>query len=121
MNLSESDIPDLADYDLIGFGSRIYWGKHDKNLLDLVRGLPQVKGKKAFILSTSGLRAGRIFNRQLRRRLVERGFHLISDFFCKGFDTAGLLRLIGGVNKGRPNEKDLQEAAEFARDLQVKE
>lgn len=120
MNLSETDIPDLADYDLIGFGSGIYWGKHDKNLLDLVRGLPQVNGKKAFIFSTGGVQAGRIFNRRLRRRLVERGFHLVGDFSCKGFDTAGLLRLIGGVNKGRPNEKDLQDAAEFARDLKAR-
>ena len=120
MNLSETDIPDLADYDLIGFGSGIYWGRHDKKLLALVSGLPQVNDKTAFIFSTSGLRAGRIFNRQLRRGLLERGFHLIGDFSCRGFDTAWPLRLIGGVNKGRPNEKDLKEAAEFARNLKAK-
>jgi hypothetical protein len=31
----------LAEYDLIGFGSGIYYGKHHKTLLDFVAGLPQ--------------------------------------------------------------------------------
>jgi flavodoxin len=121
VNLNETDIPDLADYDLIGFGSGIYWGKHDRKLLDLVSGLPRVNGKKAFIFSTSGLRAGRVFNRRLRRNLLERDFDIIGAFSCRGFDTVWPLRLVGGVNKGRPNATDLEAAASFARALEFRE
>ncbi|HUV02706.1 MAG TPA: flavodoxin family protein [Desulfobacteria bacterium] len=120
VNLSDTAIPDLADYDLIGFGSGIYWGKHDRKLLDLVSGLPRVNGKKAFIFSTSGLKAGRVFNRRLRRNLLERGFDIIGAFSCKGFDNIWPLKLIGGMNKGRPNERDLEAAASFAKGLKVK-
>ncbi len=120
INLNETDIPSFADYDLIGFGSGIYWGKHDRKLLDLVSNLPQVKDKKAFIFSTSGLSVGRVFNRRLRRKLLEKGFTIIDEFSCKGFDIIGPLKLIGGINKGRPNDKDLEAAAKFAKELQDK-
>ena len=117
----DTDVPDLADYDLIGFGSGIYWGKHDRKLLDLVRGLPRVSGKKAFIFSTSGIKAGRIFDRRLRRNVVERGFDIIGAFSCKGFDSVWPLKLFGGMNKGRPNADDLAAAVRFARELEFDE
>ena len=44
----------LSEYDLVGFGSGNYFGKHHKSLLDLADKLPQVTNKKAFIFSTSG-------------------------------------------------------------------
>ncbi|MBN1763272.1 MAG: flavodoxin family protein [Methanomicrobia archaeon] len=120
VNLTDTDdIPDLADYDLIGFGSGIYWGKHDRKLLDLVSGLPRVNGKKAFIFSTSGVNAGRVFDRRLRRNVLERGFDIIGAFSCKGFDNVWPLRLVGGMNKGRPNANDLEAAVSFAKGLKV--
>ena len=42
---------------------------------------------------------------------------MIGSFACRGFDTWLPLRLIGGVNKGHPDEDDLARAREFARDL----
>jgi flavodoxin len=42
---------------------------------------------------------------------------VIGSFACKGLDTFGIMKLIGGVAKGRPNEKDLQEARIFAKGL----
>ncbi len=51
----ELDISTVAEYDLIGFGSGIYWGKHHKSLLNMVDKLPSQKNKKAFIFSTSGV------------------------------------------------------------------
>lgn len=32
----------------------------------------------------------------------------------KGFDSVGLLKLIGGINRGRPDENDLKRAECFA-------
>ena len=122
VNLNEADIPAFADYDLIGLGSGIYWGKHDRRLLDLVDNLPLQNNKKAFVFSTSGLNEGRVlnkFNRRLKRKLAEKGFTIIGEFSCRGFDTMGPLKLIGGINKGRPNDNDLEAAAHFANGLKT--
>ena len=113
----------LNEYDLIGLGSGIYWGRHDKRLLALVRAWPAHGNKKAFIFSTSGRAEGGIFNRysrRLRTALTEKGFKIIGDFSCRGYDAAGPLKLLGGFNKGRPNESDLAAAARFARGLLVR-
>jgi flavodoxin len=51
---------------------------------------------------------------------VNRGFSITGEFSCKGWDTVGPLKLFGGINKGRPNEDDLEEARVFARGLKEK-
>jgi len=110
----------LAQYDLIGFGSGIYFGRHHKSLLDFVDKLPVLKNKKGFIFSTSGLRKIRFihdFDKPLKEKLLEKGFNIIGEFSCRGFDTYGASKIIGGINRGRPNEKDLKQAEDFAKSL----
>ncbi len=106
----------LEGYDLIGFGSGIYFGSHHKAMLALVDSLPEVKGKKAFIFSTSG-RGGTGFHKHLKGKLLAKEFEIVGEFACKSFDTYSLLKIIGGINKGRPDEDDLREAGLFARKL----
>jgi len=108
----------LSEYDLIGFGSGIYFGKHHKTLLNLADNLPQVTDKKAFIFSTSG-RTGNAskFHKQLKEKLQSKGFNIVGEFNCAGFDTYGPLKIVGGINKGRPNENDLKQAEAFAQSL----
>ena len=45
---------DLDGYDLVGFGSGIYGGKHHKDLFALVERMPSEEGRKVFVFSTSG-------------------------------------------------------------------
>ena len=122
------DIDSLSEYDLIGFGSGIYFGKHQKSLFKLAKKLPVFKGKKSFIFSTSGVSnchniINNILNRTLhfhnplKKGLLEKGFDIIGGFDCRGFDTVGPFKLIGGISKGRPNEKDLEQAESFAKRL----
>lgn len=47
--------------------------------------------------------------------LVKHGLSVVGDFSCKGWDTNSFLKLFGGINKGRPNADDLEEARIFAR------
>lgn len=108
----------LFDYDLLGFGSGIYNGKHDKSLINLVEALPQID-KKAFIFSTAGYVTEdrvRKYHEPLRRALQSRGFRLVGEFNCQGLDTAGLGRLMP-INKGRPNDEDLKKAVDFALNI----
>ncbi len=122
------EINTLSEYDLIGFGSGIYFGEHHKSLLNLIDKLPDLKGKKVFVFSTSGMsNAGNFmhnvrhkvshFHTSLRESLIKKGFDIIGEFTCRGFDTAGPFKLIGGISKGRPNENDLENAKSFAEKL----
>ena len=112
------DTTNLSNYDLIGFGSGVYFGKLHKVLLEFADRIPQVSNKNAFIFSTSG-QSGNMskFHKKLREKLQSKGFDIISEFNCAAFDTFGALKIFGGLNKGRPNEEDLKQAEEFAQSL----
>jgi len=122
---------ELQEYDLVGFGSGIDSGKHYQPLLDLADKLPHAKNKKAFIFSTCGAPAS-VFKEEglktqtlknhslLRQKLQDKGYLIIDEFGCAGFNTNSFLKFFGGLNKGRPNAKDLSNAEEFARNTQEK-
>jgi hypothetical protein len=52
-----------------------------------------------------------------RELLQAKGFVVVGEFGCKGFTTRSVFNLIGGANKGRPNEYDIANAARFAESL----
>jgi len=54
VRIGEVQSDTLAAYDLIGFGSGIYFMKHHRTLLQFVDTLPAGMGKPAFVFSTSG-------------------------------------------------------------------
>ena len=116
----ELDINDVTKYDLIGFGSGIYDGEHHKTLLNFADKLAQLQNKKAFIFSTKGIGPVRLYHKSLRNKLLERNFDVIDEFSCRGFLTEGPFKIIGGINKGRPNEQDLEKAKKFAEILKGK-
>ncbi|AOT70597.1 flavodoxin family protein [Geosporobacter ferrireducens] len=105
----------LEDYDLIGFGSGIFHGRHHHTAIKIAQNI-NVKGKDTFIFSTSG--SGQIkYNKVLADILASKGANLVGEFSCRGYNIYGLFKWIGGIGKGRPNEKDLLKAREFAHDL----
>jgi len=53
----------------------------------------------------------------LREKLKAKGYLIIDEFICAGFNTNSFLKLFRGINKGRPNANDLKRAEEFARKL----
>ena len=116
----QADPEELEAYTLIGFGSGIYGGKHHEDLLSLADRLPQATNRKAFIFSTSAIINQAKVARDhslLREKLQFKGYQIVDEFSCKGFNTNSFLTLFGGMNKGRPNAEDLKSAEEFARNL----
>jgi flavodoxin len=118
---------DLQEYDLIGFGSGMYSGKHHESLFELVGKLSKVTNRKAFIFSTFGVpeRFAKSISPQgeelvvqqhlkLREKLKSKGYKIIGEFGCPGFNTNSFLKRFGGMNKGRPNAEDLKSAELFA-------
>jgi len=122
------DPEELEAYGLVGFGSGIYSDKHHRSLFDLVERLPRVDNKKAFIFSTSGapafaLDGGHLedyvdeAHSPLREKLQSKGYTIVDEFNCPGHNTNKLLKAFGGLNKGRPNAEDLENAEAFAQNL----
>ena len=106
---------DVASANVVGFGSGIYGFGVDKRLLDFVAALPEGGGKKAFLFSTSG--SGWKQTGALRKAVLKKGYSIAGEFACKGFDTFGPLKFLGGVNKGRPDARDLDEARKFGASM----
>ena len=129
-NPQQTDPEELQNYDLVGFGSGIDSGKNYPELLDFASKLPQVANKKAFVFSTSGMPVG-ISGQQkvedytskchttLKETLQSKGYTIVDEFGCAGFNTNKFLKYFGGLNKGRPNSEDLKLAEAFAKKLKV--
>ena len=125
----QQTIPEeLPIYDLVGFGSGIDSGKNYKELLNFADKVLQVTDKKAFVFSTSGMPVG-VSGQQkleeyvskchtaLNETLQSKGYMIVDEFGCAGFNTNKFLKYFGGINKGRPNSEDLKHAEEFALSL----
>ena len=112
----------LAGCDLLGIGSGIYYGRLHDEILQWVRGLPDVYARAlpVFIFTTSGLPfLATFWHRPLKHALARKGYEVVGEFACRGFDTWGPLWLTGGLNWRHPDERDLARAREFAQRVQA--
>jgi flavodoxin len=110
---------DVSEYDLIGIGSGIYFGKFHDSILDLI---PRIKGldrKNVFIFSTSGSKktTGNDFEKKIIEVLKKRRTNLLGSFDARGSSTFAFLKLFGGMNKGKPDEEDIREARVFVKNI----
>lgn len=108
---------ELKEYELIGFGAGIDSGKHYKPLLDFVDRLPEVHHKRCFIFSTSAIQGEAKVAKDhsiLRNKLQSKGYIILGEFSCQGLNTNSFLKYFGGMNRGKPDSKDLNHAVEFA-------
>ena len=116
----EVSVDDIPNYDLVGFGAGIDSAKHYAPMLEFARGLHPVHDNKAFIFSTSAILSDNKVKKDhaaLRQILLSKGYQIAGEFACKGYNTNSFLKFIGGMNRGRPNAEDLQNAADFALSL----
>lgn len=105
---------DLSGYELIGFASGIYFGKFHENVLQFAKNnLPE--GKRVFFLATYGGSNG---TKAIEEAVREKSAQIVGSFGCKGYDTFGPFKLVGGICKGHPDEADLKNACDFFDGLQ---
>ena len=110
----------LAGCELLGIGSGVYYGRVHDEIWNWVRGLPEEHAGKlrVFIFTTSGLPVlAKLWHRPVKNVLAKKGYSVIGEFSCRGFDTWGPLWLTGGLNRKHPDERDLQRAREFASNV----
>lgn len=105
----------LEGYDCVGLASGIYGFEVHKAAVDFARQyLPQ--GKPVFFVCTYGGVKGtgaKAFEEAAR----EKGCRVLGEFSCKGYDTFGPFKLVGGIAKDRPNREDLEAARAFYRHI----
>jgi len=110
---------DVEEAEVIGLGSGIYYGRHHNSIFKLLEKY-SFKGKKVFVFYTSAFRKIKFFNdceEKLLNELRRHGAEIIGVFECRGKSVYGPFKLLGGICKGRPNQRDLARAREFAEKL----
>ena len=104
---------DLNDYDIIGFASGIYYSKFHKSILKFIE-KNLADDKKVFLICTYG---GSANFKSIEQILNKKHASVVGKFGCKGYDTFGPFKLVGGIAKGHPNEEDMKNAVDFVKVL----
>lgn len=116
IKVNNFDINAIDNYSKIGLASGIYWGRFSKNIEELLDKILDSDVKNLFFIYTSGIGKVR-YEKKLIKRLEEKNKICLGIFSCKGFDKYGPFKLIGGINKGKPNEKDIQNLIKFFENI----
>jgi flavodoxin len=106
----------LEGYDLVGFASGVYMSEFGKPIQRFVQENGDLSGKACFTLYTCGAPKGE-YAVAFEDLLRAKGANIVGGWHCRGFDTFGPFKLIGGLAKGRPNEADLAGAVAFVEKL----
>ena len=102
---------DLSGYDLIGFASGVAFGNLYKQMNAFIK-QNLSSGKRVFFLYTCG-RNDKDFSAPMKAVAEKKGCTVAGAYGCSGFDTYGPFKLIGGLNKGHPDESEIKGAVEF--------
>lgn len=111
LNLEAVDIalnpdPDLKGADTVVLASGIYFNAIHKSLQAFLERAP-LCGKRVALVYTCGMEY-RDFAAPVARALSQRGARYLGSCHCRGYDTFGPLKALGGIAKGHPDQADLQ-------------
>ncbi len=108
-------LKDLSSYDVIGIASGIFYGKMHKAVLKFAEeNLPE--HKKAFVMITSG-QSNKSYGNEAKTLITTRNCTYLGTYDCRGFDTFGPFKLVGGLQKGHPTEDEIAGAVEFVKKI----
>ncbi len=106
---------DLSEYDRIGIASGIYFSNFAKQVIAYAQEyLPEEK--PVFFICTHGAPGGD-FLKGIRAVTEKKNCKELGEYRCQGFDTFGPFKLVGGIAKGHPTEKEIQGAVAFYQGL----
>lgn len=115
IDATQASIPDLNEYDRIGFASGIYYSKFHKSVLKTAKeDLPNDK-EVFFIYSYGAKKAG--YTSAITNAVLPHKAKILGEYGCFGFNTFGPFKLIGGIAKGHPDETEIQKALKFYEEL----
>lgn len=106
---------DLSDYERIGFASGIDFGRFYPSVEDFVKEhLPE--GKSVFFLYTCARTSSR-FTADMERLALDKDARILGSWGCRGYNTYGPWKWIGGMNKDHPSQQEIREAIDFCKNL----
>ena len=106
---------DLSEFDLIGFASGIDFGRFYAPVVQFLKeNLPD--NKQIFFLYTCA-RVNSRFTGTISEAATERGAVCLGTYGCRGYNTYGPWKLIGGMNKNHPDSSEITEAVRFVESL----
>lgn len=105
------------DYELVGFASGIAYGRFYDGVVRAAQMIP--KRKKVFFIYTCA-KNDKDFSSGIKKTVAERGSDCLGSYGCRGYNTYGPLKLIGGMNKSNPSEDELRGAVDFVKNLEVR-
>ena len=111
IDATKQQYADLSQYDLIGFASGIDFGK----FYDCVEQFLENKlleKKQVFFLYTCA-RVSNRFTETIKTAARKKGAVILGEYGCRGFNTYGPWKMIGGMNKGHPTQEEITEAVRF--------
>lgn len=115
IDATQAPIPNLNEYDRIGFASGIYYSKFHKSVLNIAKeSLPD--DKNVFFIYTYGAeKAG--YTSAITDAVLPHKAKILGEYGCFGFNTFGPFKLIGGIAKGHPDETELENVLKFYEGL----
>lgn len=112
-SIEEKGKLDLKLYDKVGFASGIYMSKmHDTLSKYVEENISVLQGKDCFVLATGGASSQKGINNFVSM-LKDKNISFLGQYYCKGYDTYGPFKLVGGINKKHPTQKECNEAVVF--------
>ncbi len=114
VNALETKEFDLSPYELVGLASGIYAGRPHKALAEFTKkNLPE--NKKVFFLATSAM--NKDMSKAMETLTEGKNAQILGTYACRGYNTFGPFKLVGGTSKGHPDEEDVRKALEFFEGL----
>ncbi len=114
VDILREEVPELSKYRLIGLASGVYFGDLHKELVKFAEETAFAPEQKVFLADTCGI-GWKDYTYKLRISLEGKGVVCAGRFQCRGYDTYGPWKLIGGIARKHPDETDLRKAEIFAR------
>lgn len=107
---------DMNQYDVIGVASGIYAGHFHQAISKFIEAqLPA--NKKVFLIYTSAMPSD--FSKAIKKALAAKDAQILGCYGCRGYNTFGPFKLVGGTSKGHPDETDLAGVIEFYKGLGI--
>jgi len=118
IDVTKAGDQDLSGYDRLGLASGIYFSNYAKPFLTYAeKNLPE--GKSVFFIYTHGAPKGD-FLKGIREITQKKKCLELGAYHCKGFDTFGPFKVVGGIAKGHPTEEEIKAAVDFYKGLPEK-
>lgn len=116
-NINKEACPDISNYDLIGFGTPVYFFQIPLNITDCIDNLPGLNNKRSFAFLLNGSYAWNAAD-FLKRSLKKRGAEIIGWFSAYGADYFIAYNRLGVLaSPNHPTEEELNRAKLFGFEI----